>query len=479
MKTTTPNSIIAPAALGETASSPTAENPAAPVLLHRGAVNMVWLTVRHGRVVVLKGLVPELRHGHPEFEALLRKEYQLGISLSHPGIVRIEDFLDDPSLGQCIVQEYVDGDTLTAWLGRQHPSRRLRRQVATQIADALAYMHSRGVSHRDLKPDNIMIVSGDDSHPATRVIIIDLGLGDSPDSAVLKRSAATAEYGAPEQLNNESGNARSDVYSFGKIAGDMRLGPLARAACRGCLSDEPERRPAISTVAARLRRVPRVRAAFAMVVVLPLVIAAAISAISPGVTASSPTADRTTAPRIITDAENAPSQTTADAGAVTAEETTPFPTLETPIREFGDHALADGRAATAAPSANSVVPPTAEKPTAAETTQQTAKEAQIREIRRKYMDRWRKIYTPLRRQMDTADAATRRRIDSKLQEKLAELVDLHNFEFDNVPGLTQDEYLKIVRSFSRDCYNEAHRGISYEDENGRISKVTPEAAPHK
>ena len=81
--------------------------------------------------------------------------------------------------------------------------------------------------------------------------------------------------------------------------------------------------------------------------------------------------------------------------------------------------------------------------------------------------------------MDTADAATRRRIDSKLQEKLAELVDLHNFEFDNVPGLTQDEYLKIVRSFSRDCYNEAHRGISYEDENGRISKVTPEAAPHK
>ena len=102
MKTTTPNSIIAPAALGETASSPTAENPAAPVLLHRGAVNMVWLTVRHGRVVVLKGLVPELRHGHPEFEALLRKEYQLGISLSHPGIVRIEDFLDDPSLGQCI-----------------------------------------------------------------------------------------------------------------------------------------------------------------------------------------------------------------------------------------------------------------------------------------------------------------------------------------------------------------------------------------
>lgn len=58
MKTTTPNSIIAPAALGETASSPTAENPAAPVLLHRGAVNMVWLTVRHGRVVVFVNKPP-------------------------------------------------------------------------------------------------------------------------------------------------------------------------------------------------------------------------------------------------------------------------------------------------------------------------------------------------------------------------------------------------------------------------------------
>ena len=70
--------------------------------------NLLWLTVREGRRFILKGL-PEALRSHPEETARLRKEYSLGLRISHPGIAGTYGFEMHPFVGPVIVMEYIDG----------------------------------------------------------------------------------------------------------------------------------------------------------------------------------------------------------------------------------------------------------------------------------------------------------------------------------------------------------------------------------
>ena len=202
----------------------------------RGARNLLWLTVREGRRFILKGL-PEGLRSHPEETARLRKEYSLGLRISHPGIAGIYGFETHPTVGPVIVMEYIDGITLGdyLWKNKSIPQKD-RVGIARQIADALAYMHSMGVSHRDLKPDNILVTRRNEAK------IIDIGLGDSEESVIYKQSLGTDEFGAPEQQMPCVGDSRSDVYSFGRILEMLLPERKFRKLRKGCLKENPDKR---------------------------------------------------------------------------------------------------------------------------------------------------------------------------------------------------------------------------------------------
>lgn len=202
----------------------------------RGPRNLLWLTVREGRRFILKGLPVALR-SHPEETARLRKEYSLGLRISHPGIAGIYGFETHPTVGPVIVMEYIDGITLGdyLWKNKSIPQKD-RVGIARQIADALAYMHSMGVSHRDLKPDNILVTRRNEAK------IIDIGLGDSEDSVIYKQSLGTDEFGAPEQQMPCVGDSRSDVYSFGRILDMLLPERKFRKLRKGCLKENPDKR---------------------------------------------------------------------------------------------------------------------------------------------------------------------------------------------------------------------------------------------
>ncbi|MDE7136324.1 MAG: protein kinase family protein [Muribaculaceae bacterium] len=214
----------------------------------------IYTAMRYGRKFLIKSLDTPYRD-LPEWQRLLFKEFELGVRLDHPGIARTVAWENVPAVGESIVMEYVDGIELRDWLktpkGRE---RKERREVLRQIADSLAYIHSKGISHRDLKPDNILV-----THNGNNVKIIDFGLGDGDDFTVYKRAAGTKRFGAPEQQGQEAAETsmNADIYSFGKIMAMMRPGWRYRRLISKCLRKEAKDRPSAGEVLKVLNRKPR------------------------------------------------------------------------------------------------------------------------------------------------------------------------------------------------------------------------------
>ncbi len=231
------NSVIAP--LSESGPAPTT----AAVEIASYGVNRLTVEVRHGRRLVVKRLKEEYAQLEP-YRELMRKEYALAIKLRHPAIVSMLYLEHDADGAPQILMEFVEGVSLSAWIDTR-PPRSQRHELAVVLADALAYMHSQGVSHRDLKPDNILVNS------QGQPVIIDLGLGDSNDFVTLKQSAATPSFGAPEQKALMQADSRADVYSFGLIMKLLKL-PQRRLINR-CLRVDPRERPKMAVVLATLR----------------------------------------------------------------------------------------------------------------------------------------------------------------------------------------------------------------------------------
>ena len=164
----------------------------------------------------------------------LKREYELSIGLSHPGLAYVFTYEEDSPVGPCLVQEYVDGETLTLWL-TVNPSSRERRRVCSELLAVMAYLHQKGVVHNDLKPDNILI-----SKASGAVKLIDLGFADD-DTHLGKALGGTRRYASPELLAGAQVSARSDVYSLGVILQELFPGRYHRIV-RRCLRSEPSRR---------------------------------------------------------------------------------------------------------------------------------------------------------------------------------------------------------------------------------------------
>ncbi|MDH3285926.1 MAG: serine/threonine protein kinase, partial [Acidobacteriota bacterium] len=192
--------------------------------LGRGGMATVFLArdIKHHRKVAIKVLRPELTSsvGIERFS----REIQIGANLTHPHVLTL---IDSGEAGERLyyVMPFLEGESLRERLNRdrQLPTGDALR-VAGEIADALGYAHGRGVLHRDVKPENIMLSGG-------HAVIVDFGIARMVDDVgaegmtVTGMAIGTPYYMSPEQFGGESDiDGRSDIYSLGCVLYEMLTG---------------------------------------------------------------------------------------------------------------------------------------------------------------------------------------------------------------------------------------------------------------
>ncbi len=189
--------------------------------LGRGGMGAVYLArdLRLDRMVALKVLPAEFATEASLRERFLR-ETRTAASFSHPNIVPVHSVEDQDGL-LAFAMGYVEGESLAERIRRGGvlDSRGTVRMLQ-DIGYALAYAHGRGVVHRDIKPDNIML-----ERATGRALLMDFGIsrpvGAPIDGAGLTRVGeivGTPEYMSPEQASGEAVDGRSDLYSLGMVA---------------------------------------------------------------------------------------------------------------------------------------------------------------------------------------------------------------------------------------------------------------------
>lgn len=208
----------------------------------------------HGRRWFVKSLTPRYSD-LSEARAMLAKEYDIMLSLRHEAIVRPIAFEELPGIGMSIIMDYVDGVTLSEYAATA--SLRQRRAVAEALVDAVAFLHRNGLTHSDLKPDNIL-VGGTVEHP--RVTLIDFNLSDAAVYTDAKAVGGNRKYASPEQFCvGYVSSPRSDVWSLGVLLRELRLGPVWKPAIMLAMRVNPEQRlPDASAIALVRRRTKNV-----------------------------------------------------------------------------------------------------------------------------------------------------------------------------------------------------------------------------
>ena len=219
------------------------------VEMRRHGHSVLGRVVMYGRVCFVKSLAEGCR-ASGDAVGRLRKEYEILVGLNHPGIVRPMAFKDIEGVGPSIVMEYVRGVHLDEYL--RNATRRQRGAVAQRLVEAVAYLHSNGITHLDLKPENIMVEGAADS---PRVCIIDFNLSDGESFAYDKGAGGNLRYAAPEQFNSGyKAMPRADVWSLGLLLREMAPGRKWRSAIRAATQTDPSLRPADASVMLALSR---------------------------------------------------------------------------------------------------------------------------------------------------------------------------------------------------------------------------------
>jgi len=236
---------------------------------------------RLDRTVAIK-ILPAALAADPGFKARFEREARSISALNHPNICTLFDVgegapanpesrIPHPVVNY-LVMEYLEGETLAARLDRGALPLADALKIATEIASALDKAHRVGIVHRDLKPGNIMLVkSGGARSDATQAKLLDFGLAKIGPADTVSAAAPTAlatsprptaqaltaqgtilgtfQYMAPEQIDGEEADARTDIFAFGAVLFETLTGRKAfagksQASLLGAiLKDEP---PAVS-----------------------------------------------------------------------------------------------------------------------------------------------------------------------------------------------------------------------------------------
>ncbi len=182
--------------------------------IKEGSVGIVWkATNSKGQVFALKQL-SQKHAARPEKIKQFKKEATLTAKLQHKNIIRVYEYLDVRPLPG-FVMEYFDSENLkhSMWY---LPERVYKYEfhVLRQVAEALDYIHSQGIIHKDLKPENVLVNS------RSEVRLIDFSLGQSKMDRFLqfgRRIEGTPLYMAPEQIQGLTCDPRTDIYAFGVL----------------------------------------------------------------------------------------------------------------------------------------------------------------------------------------------------------------------------------------------------------------------
>ena len=232
--------------------------------IHSGAVNIepqnptnhysILETISEGRVFSLfkarygtKYVILKTTHIHDAMHSeILRREYEMGKTLSHACIVSTLAFEENTPVGPAIVLEYIEGVTLSEYYSRSLSLSKCPRNTSTSVTkrkhllhdilDGVDYLHHRGILHNDLKPDNILI------NKLGHARIIDFGLSSSYDSIYTGVIGGSEGFTAPEILQGEGyAGASSDIYSLGLII-QLLFGNTYQKIVKKCTMIEPEAR---------------------------------------------------------------------------------------------------------------------------------------------------------------------------------------------------------------------------------------------
>jgi tRNA A-37 threonylcarbamoyl transferase component Bud32/tetratricopeptide (TPR) repeat protein len=191
--------------------------------LGRGGMATVYLARdhKHGRNVAIKVMDPKLRVtvGAERFLT----EIRTAARLNHPHILPVFDSGEVDGLLYYVIP-YVEGESLRDRMSKDTLTAEDAVRFACQVADALAYAHERGIIHRDIKPDNILFANPGHAYVA------DFGLAKELFGVASDRLTqtgivmGTVRYMSPEQAAGKEVDARSDVYSLGRVLQEMLEG---------------------------------------------------------------------------------------------------------------------------------------------------------------------------------------------------------------------------------------------------------------
>jgi serine/threonine protein kinase/tetratricopeptide (TPR) repeat protein len=191
--------------------------------LGEGGMGVVYKAqdTRLERLVALKFLPPDLSDA-PDAKQRFITEARAASALNHPNVATVYD-IGESELRSFIAMELVEGETLKSRLKAERLSIEQVKTMGLQIAEGLQAAHAKGIVHRDIKPDNLLLTR------AGHVKIMDFGVAKVSNGGGMTRTGTTVgtlAYMSPEQLVAEDVDNRSDLWSFGVVLYEMLTGEL-------------------------------------------------------------------------------------------------------------------------------------------------------------------------------------------------------------------------------------------------------------
>jgi serine/threonine protein kinase len=189
--------------------------------LGQGGMAAVYLAIQESfeREVALKIMMPQLAR-EPQFAERFMREARTVAQLSHPHIVTVYDVGFFQNVHYIAMEYHTGGDLTVRLQNGVTPTEGLR--IISEMADALAFAHERGIIHRDIKPDNILFRAHNNA-----AILTDFGIAKRRSEVDLTQAGSTVgtpKYMSPEQARGQILDGRADLYSLGVILYEMLTG---------------------------------------------------------------------------------------------------------------------------------------------------------------------------------------------------------------------------------------------------------------